>query len=258
MQDAGGGLGGRLRIQLAVGRRGVAVLEAGRSRQRQRALQQGLVELEDLGAVLQLGLGGRIRGADAHVAGVPGGRRLAGVEFLLQPEVDQIACPGCGAQRAHVRVDAGDTGDDDIGARQVELRAQHQCHRGGRGVGVAHARRHHAHAARGALHIGVLSRQTRHAHRSRGRQLGQPGRGLGAEQRDDEHLHGNGRRHLGRDGGQRGHGDEQRCGGGAQRNEGRTGHGGFLEEVATGIVHAGILPAVGPVGQPSNQPHTFK
>ncbi len=213
LQDGGRGLRRRLRVLRAVGRGGGVVFQFRVARQREGALQQGLVELEHFGAVLELGLGVRIGRADAHVAAHPGGRRLGGVELLLQAEVDQVARPGRGAERADVRIDASNAGHDEVRVREVELRAQGQRHRRGRGVGVAHAGGHDADARVGALDLRILCREPRHADGLPDRQLLEPGRGLGPEQRDDHHLDGPGGRRLGG----RGAGDEERGRSGEQR-----------------------------------------
>ncbi len=91
-----------------------------------------------------------------------------------------------GAERAHGGVDARDAGNEKIGLGEVEPPAEDERRDRTRGVGVAHARRHHAEAVVRARDLGIGLREA-----GQGELLGQrlavePRFRLAAEHRDDQ------------------------------------------------------------------------
>ncbi len=101
-------------------------------------LQLG-VELEDFRLVVQRRLLVRAFGVDAQITGRPVLGHITGVDFPLRAELHQIMRPGSGAERAVVRVDASNAGDDEVSLAQVELRRQGQRQGRCSSVGLAHA-----------------------------------------------------------------------------------------------------------------------
>jgi len=130
--------------------------------QAQGRLEQRLVEAEGLGVVLELRLLAGPPRHDAQVAGRPAARHLARIDLVRDAEVDQPARPGGRARGAARRVDAGDAGDQEPAAAQVQPRVQRHRQRRGRGVGVAHAGDQQADAVAVAAQRRMIGQQARH------------------------------------------------------------------------------------------------
>ena len=75
--------------------------------------------------------------AERYVAGLPGGRDLAGVDLVSEVAVDDPVGPDGGAEGAHGGIDSGNSSDEEVGVGEIEAGVQSEGHDGGGGAGVA-------------------------------------------------------------------------------------------------------------------------
>ena len=103
---------------------------------------EGGVEVVDVAVVAEAGGAGLLVGgglAEGDVAGLPVFGDLAGVDLVGQVAVDDPVGPDGGAERAHGGVDAGDSGDEEVGVGEVEAGVEAEGHDGGGGASGADA-----------------------------------------------------------------------------------------------------------------------
>ena len=104
---------------------------------------EGGVEVVDVAVVTEAGGAGLLVGgglAEGDVAGLPDPcGDLAGVDLVGEVAVDDPVGPDGGAEGAHGGVDAGDSGDEEVGVGEVEAGVEAESHDGGGGAGGADA-----------------------------------------------------------------------------------------------------------------------
>lgn len=87
---------------------------------------QGGVHFEDLGSVDVGRILVRRVGSLGDVSGAIVGRDLAGIELVLQSDLDRETSEGHGTERRDLRVDPGDPGDEEVCLGQIEKRGGDQ------------------------------------------------------------------------------------------------------------------------------------
>ncbi len=100
------------------------------------------VEVVDVAVVAEAGGAGLFVGggfAEGNVAGGPVFWNFAGVDFVGEVAVDDVVGPDGGAEGADLRVDAADSGDEEVGVGEVEARVEAEGHDGGGGAGGAYS-----------------------------------------------------------------------------------------------------------------------
>ncbi len=129
-----GSEGGRGGVVGAVSDGGAGVVEGGSTGEGDGGLPEGVVELEDLGAVDALWVLRRRGRALRDVAGREVAGDLAWVELVLERDLHGVAGKGDRAERRYFRIDAGYACNEEVGCSEVEERREDEGGHGGGGV----------------------------------------------------------------------------------------------------------------------------
>src|SRR5438309_721899 len=107
------------------------------------------VEVVDVAIIAEAGGAGlfvRSGFAEGDVAGLPdlailwrGLWNFTGVDFVGEVAIDNVIGPDGGGERAHLRVDAADAGDEEVGVGEIEARIEADSHDGGGGACCAYS-----------------------------------------------------------------------------------------------------------------------
>lgn len=125
---------GAVQVVCAVGNGGGGIFEGDTGGEIYGDVAESLVELEDFGSVDGGWVLSWLVGTLANIAGGPVLWNLASIEFVLKSHLNSIFGEGDGSESANLGRDTGDTPDEEIGGRQVELRRGEERGDGGCGV----------------------------------------------------------------------------------------------------------------------------
>src|SRR3984893_1682295 len=93
--------------------------------EREGPIDESGVEVVDVAVVAEAGGAGLFVGrgfAEGDVAGLPVFWNFAGVDLMGEVAVDDVVGPDGGGEGAHLRIDASDARDKEVGVGEVEAR----------------------------------------------------------------------------------------------------------------------------------------